>query len=89
MQIDPANQIEKQYWYVSRYHQCLTEVRSTKDPRYCWRALRLLSRSHLHYFAEFNSAKQSYKVSWLAILCRFCCTMSLLLCQYYVLLSYT
>lgn len=41
-QIDPVNDVEKEYW-------------STKDPAYCWRALRLLGAEKLHYFQELSS----------------------------------
>ena len=41
-QIDPVNDVEKEYW-------------STKNPAYCWRALRLLGAEKLHYFQELSS----------------------------------
>lgn len=46
-EMDPSQEVEKEYWSIN-------------DPKFSWRALRLLGRERLHFFADFGE-KRSYK----------------------------
>lgn len=43
-QVDPAQEIDREYWSIN-------------DPTFCWQAARLLNRQRLH-FAQENKAVQ-------------------------------
>jgi hypothetical protein len=40
-EMDPSQEVEETYWSIN-------------DPKFCWRALRLLGRERLHYFSDFG-----------------------------------
>jgi hypothetical protein len=40
--MDPDAQVDREYWAI-------------KNPNFCWRALRLLGKTHLNYFGDHTA----------------------------------